>query len=100
MYTNIVSLADGCPKNKGVRPAQNSNPNRNSINSVRCCSKNGDTCVTPKPCLKTTLVKAQERCARMGKRLCTEDELARNTCCGTGCNFDNTQIWSADSNSK
>ena len=65
--------------------------------AVRCCSKNGKTCVTPKRCMTTTLARAQARCAKMGRRICTAEELAKNKCCGTGCGFDSRLTWHSGS---
>ena len=74
-------------------------PSKSAKGAVRCCSKNGKTCVTPKPCMKkATYAMAQARCAKMGRRVCTADELAKNKCCGTGCWFDYKLTWKTGSN--
>ena len=90
-------MADGCPKNGRRRLKAIDMPSKAAKGAVRCCSKNGQTCVTPKPCMTTTLAMAQARCAKMGRRICTAEELAKNKCCGTGCGFDSRLTWHSDS---
>ena len=101
MCTNLVSLADGCPRN-GAKPNPISNPPKSARGGVRCCSKNGQDCKSRCNYNKeiATLAEAQRRCGRMGRRLCTADELASNKCCGTGCHYDDILTWQTGSVSK
>ena len=92
-------LASGCPKR-----LLESNPNniQNShymivttqTGAVRCCSFDGKSCQTKIPdCSILTFSNAKEKCSEFGMRLCTEEELASNICCGTGCGFDWKLVW-------
>ena len=63
------------------------------IAAVRCCSIAGDNCITPDGCFEVTFDEAQEKCAAIGRRLCTPDELKDNLCCYTGCGFDAELTW-------
>ena len=74
-------------------------PSKSAKGAVRCCSKNGQTCITPKPCMETTFEIAQTKCSARGMRICTADELENNKCCSTGCGFDAKLTWHADSTS-
>ena len=74
-------------------------PSKSGRGAVRCCSKNGQTCVTPKPCMRTTLAMAQAKCSAIGRRICTAEELAMNKCCSTGCGFDDKLTWYTGSKS-
>ena len=75
------------------------NPSSSEKGAVRCCSKDGRTCVTPgafvesKSCLVTTFAEAEAKCAEEGMRICTADELDRHKCCDTGCGFDAKLTW-------
>ena len=71
---------------------------------MRCCSKNahGKRCESNCKFHKkqgrgknemVTLAVAQARCAGMGRRLCTAEELKGNKCCNTGCNYDDELTW-------
>ena len=60
---------------------------------MRCCSKDGKTCITPKPCATTTWKKAHEICSLFGRRICKADDLKNNKCCLTGCYFDDKLTW-------
>ena len=94
-----LGLADGCPKS-GKSPRSKEMSSKSKMlakGAVRCCSKNGKTCITPKLCMTTTLARAQARCAKMGRRICTAEELAKNKCCGTGCGFDSRLTWHSGS---
>ena len=94
-----LGLADGCPKG-GRSPRSKEISSKSKMfakGAVRCCSKNGKTCITPKRCMTTTLARAQARCAKMGRRICTAEELAKNKCCGTGCGFDSRLTWHSGS---
>jgi len=45
--------------------------------ALRCCSQNGRTCVSPRPCQKfLTWQQANAKCKQQGRRLCTKKELA------------------------
>ena len=88
-------MEDGCP-NAGDNPTPPSTfpgelPSYKA--AVRCCDYDGETCITPQPCLLATYKKAHEKCADEGRRLCTTDELKANKCCGTGCGFDSKLTW-------
>ena len=97
-------LASGCPKR-----LLESNPNniQNSqymivttqTGAVRCCSFDGKSCKSKIPdCSILTFSNAEEKCSEFGMRLCTEEELASNICCGTGCGFDIELVWSTKGN--
>ena len=60
---------------------------------MRCCSKDGQTCITPKPCATTTWKKAHAICSELGRRICKADDLKNNKCCLTGCYFDDKLTW-------
>ena len=68
--------------------------------AVRCCSFDGNDCITPRFCSITTYEMAEENCILDGRRLCTSSELAENKCCGTGCNFDSELTWYHDNGIK
>ena len=74
-------------------------PSKSAKGAVRCCSKNGQTCITPKPCLETTFEMAQASCSAIERRICTAEELAKNKCCRSGCGFDDKLIWHTGSKS-
>ena len=62
--------------------------------AVRCCSLDGGSCDSKTPgCSTLTFSEAQQKCSEFGMRLCTEEELASNICCSTGCNFDSELVW-------
>ena len=62
--------------------------------AVRCCSFDGESCKSKIPdCSTLTFSNAIQKCSEFGMRLCTEEELARNICCGTGCDFDLELVW-------
>ena len=62
--------------------------------AVRCCSFDGGSCVSETPhCSTLTFSDAKQECSDFGMRLCTEEELAGNICCGTGCSFDFELVW-------
>ena len=61
---------------------------------VRCCSLDGGSCESQIPnCSKLTFSDAKQECSEFGMRLCTEEELASNICCATGCGFDAKLVW-------
>ena len=77
------------------------NPSSSKKGAVRCCSKDGWTCVTPKSCLVATFAEAEAKCLSEGMRICTAEELDRHKCCHTGCGFDKKLTWrtgSSDTN--
>jgi hypothetical protein len=56
---------------------------------------NGQRCETQTVgCLEgQSYNQATAACSQRGMRLCSENELERNVCCGTGCNFDGRRVW-------
>ena len=89
---SLESLADGCPK-RGKNPSPKNHTSKYDKGAVRCCSKDGKTCITPKPCATTTWKKAHEICSLFGRRICKADDLKNNKCCLTGCYFDDKLTW-------
>ena len=65
----------------------------------------GSSCVTPGECETTndgifvSYADATSRCSDIGKRLCTQDELNRGVCCGTGGQCDQALVWTSTPNS-
>jgi hypothetical protein len=54
--------------------------------------------VTGKQCPKmVSWYKAKELCGRIGLRLCTVAEIQTNFCCGSGCQRDQSVVWTSDS---
>ena len=47
-------------------------------------------------CFNVTFDEAQKKCASLGKRLCTPNELANDICCGLGCQFDKELQWQVE----
>ena len=91
-------LASGCPRFSGWHDSTDifSTTQRGA---VRCCSFDGKSCQTKIPdCSILTFSNAKEKCSEFGMRLCTEEELASNICCGTGCEFDIELVWYAKGN--
>ena len=65
-----------------------------TTHDVRCCSPNGNNCIST-PCQSSkTYEEAKNICSEKGFRLCTPVEM--DTCCGTGCGFDTTTNWVAE----
>ena len=63
---------------------------------VRCCSGDGSQCDTVGTCPgESTYYDAVDKCAAIGKRLCTKDELLSEVCCGTGGNCDSYAVWTS-----
>ena len=90
--TNTVGLASGCPNTNN----QNSQDmiSTTQTGAVRCCSFDGGSCESKIPeCSILTFSNAKQKCSEFGMRLCTEEELASNICCGTGCGFDLKLVW-------
>ena len=66
----------------------------NQTGAVRCCSLDGGACKSETPdCSSLTFLEAQQKCVNFGMRLCSEQELSSNICCGTGCSFDAKLVW-------
>ena len=61
--------------------------------AVSCCSNDGQNCMRPRQCFQTNFREAQLKCADIGRRLCTANELSGNKCCETGCAFDDKLTW-------
>ena len=90
-------LASGCPSVNN----QNSQDmiSTTQTGAVRCCSFDGGSCESEIPeCSTLTFSNAKLECSEFGMRLCTEEELASNICCGTGCEFDIELVWYAKGN--
>ena len=71
---------------------------RDSFNAgVRCCSMDGTTCKTIGKCPggSATHEHAVDKCAEIGMRLCTKDELLDGICCGRGGQCDNHPVWTS-----
>lgn len=98
-YHNQISdfkVVDGCARNQGRQNTRS----RSAISgraSVRCCSMDGRRCESSTVgCLEgQTYNEATAACSRRGLRLCSEFELERGVCCGTGCGFDGRRVWSS-----
>ena len=67
----------------------------NQTGAVRCCSYDGGSCESriPKCNPLKTFSNAKQECSEFGMRLCSEEELASNICCTTGCDFDLELVW-------
>ena len=87
-----MSLADGCPSSQGYQKTEEMTSMSQKA-AVACCSIAGDECERPKECLIVTFDQAQEKCASIGKRICTPMELVSDLCCSKGCNFDGKLNW-------
>ena len=101
--SNLVSLADGCPRTGAT--INTINPSRFARGGVRCCSKDGQKCDSlcknkRRRGDRVTYEVALQRCASKGWRLCTADELASNKCCATGCQYDIMSVWQTGGVSK
>ena len=87
-------LASGCPRISGWHDSTDifSTAQRGA---VRCCSFDGGSCTSKlnTHCLTLTFSIAEWKCSKLGMRLCTEEELASNICCYTGCGFDKELVW-------
>ena len=92
-------LASGCPKRlleSNPNDIQNSQDmiSATQTGAVRCCSFDGGSCMSKIPdCSTLTFSIAEWKCSKLGMRLCTEEELASNICCYTGCGFDKELVW-------
>jgi len=88
-------VVDGCARSQGRQNTRSRNAFTGRA-SVRCCSMNGQRCETQNVgCLEgQTYNEATAACSRRGLRLCSEHELERGVCCGTGCGFDGRRVWS------
>ena len=69
---------------------------------VRCCDSDTKTCMTPLYCPynDTSFDEAASRCASLGLRLCTKDELLSDICCETGGECDNYLVWTSTQESE
>jgi len=67
--------------------------------AVRCCSWDGNSCETqnlPGGCQEDkTFYEAETICADASMRLCSESEMESGTCCGSGCGYDATNVWTS-----
>lgn len=67
--------------------------------NVRCCSFDGSSCETQglhSGCQQDkTFFEAQTICADNGMRLCSEAEMDSSLCCGTGCGYDSSKVWTS-----
>ena len=91
-------LASGCPRFSGWHDSTDIF-STTQTGAVRCCSLDGGSCKSKIPdCSTLTFSNARRECSRFGMRLCTEEELASNICCGTGCEFDIELVWYAKGN--
>ena len=100
MYTLESAWAqDGC-SSSGDSPTAADRPNSFKT-CVRCCSDDGTTCFTPHDCTIAsnwvTYDDAVPKCAVIGKRLCTREELNTDVCCGTGGSGDSYLVWTTPS---
>ena len=94
-------MAYGCPNNAEGKPKPPERVFQSQKAAVRCCSQNGENCITPNSCLITTYGEAKEKCAGIGRRLCMPDELATRKCCAswsTDCKFDTVLTWHSTEN--
>jgi len=87
---------DGCVT--GGRDKDGSFKKTTDLAGVRCCSDDGSTCETPGDCPAHNMPfdNAKQKCAQLGKRLCTKDQLLSGVCCGTGGMCDYDEIWTSD----
>ena len=87
---------DGCVT--GGRDKDGSFKKTTDLAGVRCCSDDGSTCETPGDCPAHNMPfdNAKQKCAQLGKRLCTKDQLLSGVCCGTGGMCDYDAIWTSD----
>jgi len=97
-FNNQVSsfvIADGCQRNQGRQAARTRDAFTGRA-AVRCCSLNGRQCQSQTVgCLEgVSFNHATTACSSRGLRLCSQQELDRGVCCGTGCGFDGRRVWS------
>ena len=87
-------LASGCPSNPDAIQNTQDMISTTQTGAVRCCSFDGGSCESEIPeCSTLTFSNAKLECSEFGMRLCTEEELAGNICCATGCSFDMELVW-------
>ena len=87
-------LAAGCPRHHNANQNSQDLISTTQTGAVRCCSFDGGSCESEIPeCSTLTFSNAKQECSEFGMRLCTEEELAGNICCGTGCSFDLELVW-------
>ena len=66
----------------------------NQGHGVRCCSKDGTSCTTPRQChMGANYLEAANICSKLDMRLCNDGDDLDNLCCKTGCNLDYRTIW-------
>jgi hypothetical protein len=88
------TVVDGCPS-AGMAHQPRALSGVTGRAAVRCCSMNGMQCETRSVGCRdhTTFQEANSLCSSRGMRLCYQQELDARRCCGTGCGFDNSQVW-------
>ena len=87
-------LVSGCPSNPNAIKKTQDMISTTQTGPVRCCSFDSRSCKSKTPdCSTLTFSNAKTECSEFGMRLCTEEELASNICCTTGCNFDTELVW-------
>ena len=93
-FSVTFGLTSGCPsKDNSIENTQDV-ISTNQTGAVRCCSIDGGSCKSETPdCSTLTFVKADQKCAKIGMRLCSKQELSSNICCATGCLFDDELVW-------
>ena len=93
-----VWVNDGC-NTKGDPPTEGSFQDKSYLAGVRCCSVDGTTCETPGSCPTDNMSydDATQKCAELGRRLCTKDELVGGVCCGSGGMCNKYEVWSSSS---
>ena len=86
---------DGCQATGGANIPGKLQEESNQA-GVRCCSLNGNDCVTHGSCPgSSTYEEAKSQCAILGRRLCTKDELLSDVCCSTGGGCDYSYVWTS-----
>ena len=99
-YLDIDSIQywvdDGCVT--GGKEIEGSFQKTSYLAGVRCCSDDGSTCETPGSCPadNKSFNDAKQKCAELGKRLCTKNELTSGVCCGTGGKCDLDGVWTSN----
>jgi len=92
----VVSIV-GCPK-KGLDGVRRQCVAATSVRPVLCC-QSVDAPVFSNDVRQcrgsVTLEEAAAHCSAIGLRICSENEIASNQQCGTGCEFDFDMVWSS-----
>ena len=92
---------DGCPSESDEAPDDivGSYQSKSFLAGVRCCGKvwGARSCATVGNCPAdfTTYDDAVSKCASVGGRLCTKQELLGDVCCGTGGSCDSRAVWTS-----